>query len=172
MNKQLQEAAEAIYNDKVAHWFAGQIGSADIKEDVIEAMQAYADAANRGCVWVRADKKLPVIDKENPRHIVFVNDVNHQSVNIYTGLNKEFPPMIRHYIHDWKWLDESSESSPESVNELVEALEKWDEATNNFHTGYKNIDGKTTRCDISTLSLECNHAENNLKRALSKFKEK
>ena len=33
---------EEIYLDKVAYWFNGQIGSADIMEDVLEAMEQYA----------------------------------------------------------------------------------------------------------------------------------
>lgn len=40
------EMAEEIYNDKVAHWFNGQIGSSDIKEDVLEAMYEYASQFN------------------------------------------------------------------------------------------------------------------------------
>lgn len=33
---------EEIYNDKIAYWFKGQIGSSDIKEDVLDAMEEYA----------------------------------------------------------------------------------------------------------------------------------
>jgi hypothetical protein len=38
----MSKTKEEIYNDKVAYWFSGQIGSADIREDVLEAMSEYA----------------------------------------------------------------------------------------------------------------------------------
>lgn len=44
------------------------------------------------------------------------------------------------------------------------ALEKWVQADSDFNNGYTNIDGKTTRVNISALSSKLNDATNELKR--------
>ncbi len=64
----------------------------------------------QGCRWTKASERLPEVDNKNPKHYIFLNDVNHQATNIYTGFIDSFPSMITNYLFDWKWLDESIET--------------------------------------------------------------
>lgn len=55
--------------------------------------------------WVKASERLPVIDNKNPKHYVFLNDVNHNAINIWTEFIRDFPPMILVNKLDWQWLE-------------------------------------------------------------------
>ncbi len=33
-------------------------------------------------IWIKASDLLPIIDRDNPQHYLFINDVTHNAVNI------------------------------------------------------------------------------------------
>jgi len=66
--------------------------------------------------WIKCTDGLPVIDKKKPQHFIFLNEVNHHAINIWTEFIDKFPTLITSRLMDWKWLDESTSTlSPTNV---------------------------------------------------------
>lgn len=61
---------------------------------------------NNHYIFIEATDRLPIIDKKNPKHYVFVNNITHQALNIWTEFIDSFPPIITNYKYDWEWLEE------------------------------------------------------------------
>ena len=64
----------------------------------------FADEAGEVYVWVKAMERLPDIDNKNPKHYLFLNEVNHHAIDIWTEFITNFPPLITSRLFDWKWL--------------------------------------------------------------------
>ena len=62
------------------------------------------DEAGEVYVWVKAMERLPDIDNKNPKHYLFLNEVNHHAIDIWTEFITNFPPLITSRLFDWKWL--------------------------------------------------------------------
>lgn len=73
-------------------------------ETVAQFQRPVPDEAGEVYVWVKAMERLPDIDNKNPKHYLFLNEVNHHAIDIWTEFITNFPPLITSRLFDWKWL--------------------------------------------------------------------
>ncbi len=75
--------------------------------------------------FVKASERLPDIDNENPKHYLFLNEVNHHAIDIWTEFITNFPPLITTRLFDWKWLSPappSGEDAGKGIGDLKQDL--------------------------------------------------
>lgn len=89
--------------------------------------------------FVKASERLPDIDNENPKHYLFLNEVNHHAIDIWTEFITNFPPLITTRLFDWKWLS----PAPPSGEDAVRLLKKCKSA----------LGVLSTMCGINDLPL-------------------
>ena len=63
------------------------------------------------------------------------------------------------------------EQERERAGKLVEALEKWALAKDEFDSGYSNKSGTMTRVNIGALSSAMTGAQNNLHKVFNQYKQ-
>lgn len=124
------------------------------------------DEAGEVYVWVKAMERLPDIDNKNPKHYLFLNEVNHHAIDIWTEFITNFPPLITSRLFDWKWLSPAPPSVEDagkgwiSVEDEMPIAYKtgvWDGQKSDLVLTYNAVDD--THC-IATLYegyLDGNH---------------
>ena len=85
---------------------------------------------------------------------------------------------IKHFIETgringsfYQRLNDMINEERERAGKLVEALEKWTLAKDEFDSGYSNKSGTMTRVNIAALSIAMTGAENNLYNIFNQYKQ-
>ena len=70
-------------------------------------------------------------------------------------------------IYDIEYIEQKLSAERERAGKLVEAVQSFVQASDDFNIGYINRNGEITRCGIAALSVAFNAAEKRLRIALT-----
>ena len=117
---------------------------------------------------------MTVQETMTKEQILYKNCVN------YTGNEKELtfeeflkelehPDTVPFIISMEEYKNQQLSAERERAGKLVEAVQSFVQASDDFNIGYINRNGEITRCGIAALSVAFNDAEKRLRIALTEY---